>query len=158
MMFDLVANTDMTARALLAREERRGREETAAADVVTRFEETPFLVYRSAVPLMRRHGSITPTQAELKQQTEVGQAPNIAVVHRDAADRVYDARVSLLARKYEGVSTVEDEARLAILTTRLRKLNPRVNSADLEQLTTMVDELEKVSSNLDEIRSKFGLK
>lgn len=49
------------------------------------------------------------------------------------------------------------DARLAILTARLRKLSPRVTSADIDKLTTMVGELEQVSSNLEEIRRKFGL-
>jgi hypothetical protein len=68
------------------------------------------------------------------------------------------SEAALLARKYEGLSTVEDDARLAILTARLRKLTPRVTAADIDKLRTMVGELEQVSANVDEIRSKFGLK
>lgn len=85
-------------------------------------------------------------------------APLKTASKEDAVDRARDARVALLARKYEGLSTVEDDARLAILTARLRKLSPRVTNADLDRLTTIVGELEQVSSNLDAIRSRFGLK
>lgn len=159
MMFDLATTTDMTARALQAREEKRGREETFVADRPSRaFEETAFLVYTSDVPSMRRNGTLTPTGAELTTLVERSQAPLKTVPTEDVADRARDARVALLARKYEGLSTVEDDARLAILTARLRKLSPRVTSTDIDNLTTMVGELEQVSSNLDEIRSKFGLK
>ena len=158
MMFDLATTTDMT-RTLQAREEKRGREETFVAERPSRaFEETPFLVYRTDVPSMGRNGTLTPTGAELSNQVETAQLVVKAVTKEDAVDRARDARVALLARKYEGLSTVEDDARLAILTARLRKLSPRVTSVDIDKLTTMVGELEQVSSNLDEIRSKFGLK
>jgi hypothetical protein len=163
MMFDLAPVADMTARTIQARDEKRGREETFVADQpARRFEETRFLVYSSDIPSVRRNGTLTPTVAELRRQTEPMPAPakeaGVQGVHDNAADRARDARVALLARKYEGLSTVEDDARLAILTARLRKLTPRVTSADLDKLTTMVGELEDVSANLDAIRSKFGLK
>lgn len=159
MMFDLATTTDMTARALQAREEKRGREETFVADRPSRaFEETAFLVFRTDVPTMRRNGTLTPTGAELSNLVETTPEVVKAATKKDAADRARDARVALLARKYEGLSTVEDDARLAILTARLRKLSPRVTSGDIDKLTTMVGELEQVSSNLEEIRSKFGLK
>jgi hypothetical protein len=160
MMFELATNTDITARALLAREERRGREETRAVDVpAARFDETLFLSYHSDVPSMHLNEPPTPTGDELKQSmtVPVREFGRMTLQH-DSADRVREARVVLLARKYEGLSTVEDDARLAILTARLQKLSPRVTSADFDNLATMVTEIEQVSSNLDEIRSKFGLK
>lgn len=159
MMFDLAATTDMT-RTLQAREEKRGREETFVAERPSRaFEETVFLVYRTDVPSMRRNGTLTPTGAELASLVEsTPHAPLKAMSKEDAVDRARDARVALLVRKFEGQSTVEDDARLAILTERLRKLSPRVTSADIDNATTMVGELEQVSANLDAIRSKFGLK
>ena len=159
MMFDIAITSDMTARALQARDEKRGREETFVADRPSRaFEETPFLVYRAHVPSARRNGTLTPTGAELGSLNGTMSSPPKTASKEDAVDRARDARVALLARKYEGLSTVEDDARLAILTARLRKLSPRVTNADLDRLTTIVGELEQVSSNLDAIRSKFGLK
>lgn len=68
-----------------------------------------------------------------------------------------DQRIALLAKRHADASTVEDDARLAILTGRLRKLSPGVASGDVDNLTAMVDDLEQVSSKLDAIRSKFGL-
>ncbi len=157
MMFDLAPAADITARTLRAREEQRGQEQTFVAERPPRaFDETPFLVYRSAVPSVHWIGTLTPTAAELKTQTNPVRA-NV-VLHDDPAGRARDARAALLARKYEGLATVEDDARFAILTARLRKLTPRVTSADIEKLDAMVGELEQVSANLDEIRSKFGLK
>lgn len=159
MIFDLAPVADITAGTFQAREEKRGREETSVPRRPARgFEETPFLVYRSDVPSMHRNGTLTPTAAELRMQTAATPPPVREIVRDDPAGRARDVRVSLLARKYEGLSTVEDDARLAILTARLRRLAPRVTAADIDKLTTMVGELEQVSANLDEIRSKFGLK
>lgn len=159
MMLDLAVLPDMTARSVQSHDERRGREETLVNErPAPGFEETVFLVYRSNVPSMRGSGSLTPTGAELRGQFGANEARRIATPPDDAVDRARDARVALLARKYEGVSTTEDEARIEILTQRLRKLSPRVTTTDLDNLSTMIGQLEEVSSNLDEIRSKFGLK
>jgi hypothetical protein len=159
MMLDLAALPDMTARSIQSHDERRGCEETYVNERPVRsFEETVFLVYRSSVPSMRGSGSLTPTKAETLGALGVNTRRPSAPSHDDTADRARDARVVLLARKYEGISTTEDEARIEILTQRLRRLSPRVTPKDLDQLTLMVGQLEEVSSNLDEIRSKFGLK
>lgn len=40
----------------------------------------------------------------------------------------------------------------------LRKVTPRVTSADFEELEAMAGGLEQISANLDAIQSKFGLK
>jgi len=159
MFSPLLPVADVTPATLQAREEKRGHEETFIADRLPtrRLDETPFLWYGSDIPSMHRDGTLTPTAEELRMQIAATPLPVREIPSADPVARARDMRVSLLARKYEGLSTVEDDARLAILTARLRKLAPRVTAADIDNLTTMVAELEQVSANLDEIRSKFGL-
>ena len=157
MMFDLAPAADLTARTFRAREGQRGQEQTFVAERPSRaFDETPFVAFRAAVPSVHWNGTLTPTAAGLKTQTNPVRAS--VVLHTDSAGRARDARAVLLARTYEGGATVEDNARFAILTARLRKLSPRFTIDDIEKLDTMVGELEQVSANLDEIRSTFGLK
>ena len=73
------------------------------------------------------------------------------LVHALAVDDVDSPRCELVERLPLGRCD-------AFPTARLRKLSPRVTSTDLDNLGTMVGELEKVSTNLDVLRSKFGLK
>jgi len=68
-----------------------------------------------------------------------------------------ESRIALLVQRYEGKSTREDNARLEILTQRIRRLSPRVTTNDLGVLTVMVDEIEEISLGLDELRKKFGV-
>jgi hypothetical protein len=151
---------DATPTTVTAYEDRRGREETALlterSAVVS--AETAFVSYWDLVPLVRREGLATLTIAD--QQKTAAQEPGGGVVqHReDAVARARDARIALLARRYEGGSSVEDDARIEILTLRLRKLSPRVTKSDVEGVEKMVADLEEVAANLDQIRSKFGLR
>lgn len=150
--------TDMTAPSIQSIE-GRGREETYVNErPALRFEETAFLDHRSDVPSMRGSGSLTPTGAELRGLVDGGALRAGAGPGLEASDRARDDRVALLVRRFEGVATTEDEARIEILTQRLRKLSPRVTPTDLDHLSTMVTELEQVSENLEQIRRKFGLK
>lgn len=149
---------DITPTSVAAYEDRRGREETFVRDDPAQEPEgTPFVSYRDLVPSSLREGQTTPAAAghpEIPVAELAPPAPN----GEDAVVRARDARVALLARRYEGVSSVEDEARIKILTLRLRRLSPRVTETDLADLDAMVGELEKVSTNLDAIRAKFGVR
>jgi hypothetical protein len=157
MNVDVQASQDTGARALEARDERRGREETVVAGRTSRTaEQTAFLAYSSEVPSLDT--LVTPTIADLRARSPRAWAVSPALLAEDAIDRARDARVALLAKKYEGVATTEDDARFAILTARLRKLDPRVTDQDHAALNAIVADLEDASSSLDTIRSKFGLK
>lgn len=69
-----------------------------------------------------------------------------------------DHRLAILARKYEGATlSREDEARVAILTQRLRRLAPRVTKLSWTIAEEAVAELEAVSVSVDEIGAKYGL-
>ncbi len=162
MMLDLTVIHEMTTHSVQLQDERRGSPETFIDELPVRgAEETLFLVNRYRVPSTRRTGTLTATGEELRSRSDVDAGAQVAPRLRpdepaDPADLARDARVALLARNCEGTSTVEDDARFEILTQRLRKLRPRVEREDIGAISDMVDQLETVSDNLDEIRSKFG--
>lgn len=67
-------------------------------------------------------------------------------------------RLELLAKKYEGTAlSREDEARIAILTQRLRRLAPRVSHVAWTIAEESVAQLESVSERINEISKKYGL-
>jgi len=68
-----------------------------------------------------------------------------------------DSRITLLVKKYEGNTDREDNARLEILTQRLRKLSPIVTNHELTSATEIVDDLEAISSRLNTVMERYGL-
>lgn len=153
---------NITAANVYTFEERRGRrrgEETVVGErPVLAFQPTEFVSYWSSVPSMNRGGLSTATAAELREAFPSKSLEQLAPEADDPVIRARDERLALLARKYESMSTREDDARLQILTQRLRRLSPRVTPEDLNSLSTMVGQLEETSADLDEIRAKFGLR
>jgi hypothetical protein len=153
LAFDVTPTTDTLY------EEKRGREETVVGNFEKQrraVEETLFIGYQGQVPLLKREADSTATAEELRAPREQ------QVSHRDQDDdevlKARDVRLALLARKYEGVASVEDTARLQILTERLRKLSPRVTDKDVEQITEMVAEAEGIAARLAAVKEKFGLR
>lgn len=67
-------------------------------------------------------------------------------------------RLQLLARAYvaEKLST-EEEARLAIVTERVRRLIPRVTSADFEELERIAEDLRRIELEDSQRRIRLGL-
>jgi hypothetical protein len=56
-------------------------------------------------------------------------------------------RLALLARQYEATRlSIEEEARLAIVTERVRRLIPRITVDDFEALQTMIEEAERIEA------------
>jgi len=70
-----------------------------------------------------------------------------------------DQRVALLARKYiEGRHfSDEEDARLRILTERLRRLIPRVTTEDLEKIESLVVDVNEANKQNQAIRRRLGL-
>lgn len=66
-----------------------------------------------------------------------------------------DARAFFLVKRYEGASTVEDDARFHQLTERLRRLNPRVTAGHIALLDESVSVLENAGSELDGILAEI---
>jgi hypothetical protein len=148
---------DMTPTMATAYEEKRGREETTVVNFekeLPRFEETLFIGFRGEVPLLKRQTDSTPTAEELR----AGQGVSPRGQEDDDVLKARDARLALLARKYEGAASVEDTARLQILTERLRKLSPRVTEKDVEQVAEMVADAEGIAARLAAVKEKFGLR
>ena len=72
------------------------------------------------------------------------------------ADSTSNDRITLLARKYEDEKfTKEDNARLTILSERLRKRFPRVKEEDYSLLNSLVDEADNFSDFSTDLRKKY---
>ena len=86
----------------------------------------------------------TPSFEEVSQVSEA-----------EAANRT---RLALLARQYvTGKVSMEDEARLAIVSERVRRLIPRVTVEDFEALEGILAEVEHIASADIERRQRLGI-
>jgi hypothetical protein len=67
-------------------------------------------------------------------------------------------RLALLARQYEASRlSIEEEARLAIVTERVRRLIPRVTAEDFETLQAILEDVEHIESADIERRRRLGI-
>jgi hypothetical protein len=67
-------------------------------------------------------------------------------------------RLALLARQYEaGRLSIEEEARLAIVAERVRRLIPRVTAEDFEVLEGILEEAQRIESADIERRRRLGI-
>jgi len=85
-----------------------------------------------------------PTNADLQDEDDTG---NVA-----------SKRVALLARAYVRGKSSEDEARLAILTERLRELLPPVSETQWAALDEVASRLDETATRHQKIRECLGLK
>lgn len=116
----------------------------------------------------------TPAESQLVSRTEqsytlqelqthpvfskLWQTPPESPAEPSRLDVARDQRLAILAQQFEGVElTREDEARVAILTQRLRRLAPRVTHKAWTIAEESVSALEAVSARVDEIGTKYGL-
>lgn len=88
-------------------------------------------------------------EAELEAASDL--ADSVAIETRDK-------RLVLLARKYAAKEFPdEDKARLEIVTERLRKMFPRVEAADFEQLERIAHDVESAEEKRLAFRRKLDL-
>ena len=80
------------------------------------------------------------------------QAPEIS--QADAANR---ARLELLARQYVNKLSLEEDARLSIVTERVRRLIPRVTVEDFETLERIAERLQRIGSDDADRRNRLGI-
>jgi hypothetical protein len=74
------------------------------------------------------------------------------------ADVANRTRLALLARQYEAARlTNEEEARLAIVAERVRRLIPRVTVDDFEALQAILEDAERIGSADIERRRRLGI-
>ena len=107
-------------------------------------------------PSLERGGSFTPIEAETSPPTQNdGSRENRIEV--SPIDTARDTRISLLAMKFEGQTSRENEARMEILTRRLRCLSPRVTHDDIAQLDAVVSEIEDISVSVEALKEKYGV-
>ena len=108
------------------------------------------------------HVNTTATEAELGAVPMLDERPlptrQDTTLPTDEAARYAAARVRLLARIYvDGDSMVEHEARLAILTERLRKLLPPVTEDQWAALGEIANNLDRVAGRRQVLMNKLGL-
>ena len=104
---------------------------------------------------------LTPSQQEVLQESLKFMDDDLrmdAAPQMSAAEIANRDRLELLARAYvAGQLSTEAEARLAIVTQRVRRLIPRVTVADFEHLEEMATELERIRLENTERRRRLGL-
>ena len=66
-----------------------------------------------------------------------------------------DARAFFLVKRYEGKSSVEDDARFHQLTARLRRISPRITAGHIDLLDEHVTVLERAGDLLDSLRAEI---
>ncbi len=104
-------------------------------------------------------GWLTPTLAETPSRRAWAAKRKPSDLHEEVADRIFDDRITLLARKYVSKDTFSEEqkARLAILDERVRQLVPVVSKNETEVLEAALQMLERATDVNFEIRRKLGL-
>lgn len=77
----------------------------------------------------------------------------------DPSEKVASDRIALLARKYAAKDAFadEDQARLSIVTERLRKLAPSITPNEITSLENALNLVKKVAESDKDIRLTLGL-
>ncbi len=142
-----------------------GRNSASAELSLTRVNETRFDAIAPPIETLTKgvHSFIktqgSRTLAELRKDPVFGslwQEPQSEPP--SALEITRDHRLAILAQEFEGVDlSREDQARLAILTHRLRRLSPSVTARSWTVAEEILTELESVSAHIDAIGAKYGL-
>jgi len=75
----------------------------------------------------------------------------------DPSESTNNERLVFLARKYAGQASREDNARLEILTQKVRGLMPRVSTSDIDRLSAIADEFADIKKAHQILREKLDL-
>ena len=76
----------------------------------------------------------------------------------DYSESVNRDRIELLAKKYaQKKFSKEDDARLAIVTQKIRQLIPRVTIGDFEVLADIAEEIQRINERDENLRNDLGL-
>jgi len=97
---------------------------------------------------------------EIEEGAEMGEQEkeNDASEAQGKEDDENTKRLKLLARKYARKAlTREEEARLEIVSERVRQLMPRVTAQDFERLEALAKEVSRLRELDEEVRRKIGL-
>jgi len=121
---------------------------------------TPMTSARELFPIV---GDSTAFAEESKEEGLALPAPDTISAGEEAfqvseADVANRTRLALLARHYEAARlSIEEEARLAIVTERVRHLIPRVTEDDFEALQAILEDVERIKSADIERRRRLGI-
>jgi hypothetical protein len=119
-------------------------------------DHTPFVsVSEVSSPQRFARSLLTPVGAAFND--EAFSQPS-SVELQDEVTRARTRRIELLVRQFDKETSIEDDARLLILTQKLRRLSPSVPDAAWADLSAATSALEQVSSDLDVIRAQFGIR
>ena len=121
---------------------------------------TPMLAI--ADPLGASYDTTTFTQEERLVAPSIPpfrEEPTFRDMSQDAeADAHNRTRLALLARQYvAGELSPEEEARLAIVTERVRRLIPRVTAEDFEMLERILEDATRIEAEDIERRRRLGI-
>jgi len=125
-----------------------------------RFQQESFVITQTELPqssssLFRTTSNGTMTGKEVRQSVERPPAEDVRTLSDVIADTTVRDRTRLLIQKFAGTESRESNARLDILTERLRRLNPRVTDKDFDHLSALVDKLEATSDSLAKLKQKY---
>lgn len=101
-------------------------------------------------------GSATMTTEERHLSASRPNLPQESVFEEQVV-KARDARLALLAKQYESRSTREDDARMEILTERMRRLVPSVTPGAIAQLEAVVGRVEQTAAKLDDIKRRYAI-
>jgi hypothetical protein len=121
---------------------------------------THFVIFQGSVPRWVAPQRHTPFSSEVSALQDIGrqETSELAPIEPSTPDQqVSETRVRLIARKHAGIASSEDFARLDILSARLRALEARENAEATLAITQTIDELEEISTELEQIRSDFDI-
>lgn len=135
---------------------RRPQMTPVHGDEHTPADHTPFVsVTEVSSPLRFAPSLLTPVGAALNDRHS---SQETSVESQDEVTAARTRRIELLVRQFDKETSIEDDARLLILTQKLRRLSPSVPDEAWAYLSTATSALEQVSSDLEAIRAQFGLR
>ncbi len=113
-----------------------------------------------AASLLKSSASGTATVSELVTKVPrkvASTTPLRGVIAAHSFEKARHDRIQLLARKYGGKIDAEGEARLAIVTARMSRLNPRITPSQIRRLEDLQDVTAEIGDALAALRSRFGV-
>lgn len=119
---------------------------------------TPFVASETVTrPARRQATSLTSHELRAPDSSDHSTVEHATDNASPEIETVRDRRLRLLVAKFEGQTTYEDDARLHLLTARLRRLAPRVTTESVDALKSAADTIENASAELDAMKRRLGL-
>ena len=119
---------------------------------------TPIMGFREPLAEARDMTALIEERRSENRPSLLSSTPPYEALQISEAEAANRARLELLARKYvsQKLST-EEEARLAIVSERVRRLIPRVTVEDFEVLANILEDAEQIELRDIERRRRLGI-